>query len=209
MSHLSGIVIKRSFSASSVVSQLVKAPVQVHGVEGRYATALYSAATKQNKLENVEKELNAVKGLFNEHAQFKSMVLNPTIKRQEKKGAMHAILQKLGHSDVSQNFFDVVAENGRLVKLEGIFKSFEQIMRAHRGEVFCEVTTAKALDAATSKQLTTALEAFVKKGEKLSIHTKVDPSIVGGMIVKIGDKYVDMSLNNKIKHYKQLLDQAV
>jgi len=203
-----GFILKRSFSSSSVASQLVKTPIQVFGIEGRYATALYSAASKQKKLEAVEKEVHAIKKLNLEDKKFHNFFMNPTYKRTEKRGAMQAILKKLGYSDISQNFFTVIAENGRLAKLDKIIKSFEQLMSAHRGEVICEIISAKPLDANTAKELTVSLQSFVKSNEKVNVLFKVNPEIVGGLIVTVGDKYVDMSIATKLKNYHKLLAQA-
>ena len=76
-------------------------------------------------------------------------------------------------------------------------------------QVVCEVTTAKELDAAGKKELEAALQAFLKKGQVLKYSTKVDPAIIGGMVVTIGDKYVDMSLASKIKKYTAAISSAV
>lgn len=82
-------------------------------------------------------------------------------------------------------------------------------MGAHRGELACEVTTAKPLDAAMQQELTAVLKSFVKSGQAIILTTKVDPTILGGMIVSIGDKYVDMSTAAKINKYTALIKAAV
>ena len=78
-----------------------------------------------------------------------------------------------------------------------------------RGEVVCEVTTAKAMTGSMKAEVTGALKAFLKEGESIQLTAKVDPSIIGGMIVVIGDKYADMSLKTKINKYTALIQQAV
>lgn len=78
-------------------------------------------------------------------------------------------------------------------------------MAANRGEVVCEVITAKPLDADTKNKLESALKGFLKKGQTILLTAKVDPSIIGGMVVSIGDKYVDMSVVSKIKKYTDLI----
>lgn len=102
-----------------------------------------------------------------------------------------------------------MAENGRLNKLQGIVNAFKIFTSATRGEIICEVVSAKPLDAETKSQLQTALNAFLKKGETILLHTKVDPAIMGGLIVSIGDKYVDMSVASKIKKYTDIIQTAV
>ncbi|CAD5122547.1 DgyrCDS10962 [Dimorphilus gyrociliatus] len=199
----------RQLSSTASRLQLVQAPVQVFGVEGRYAHALYSAAVKEKKLDSVDKDLKQLQKLLKDDAQFSEFVKNPSIQRLEKKNAMDQILQKLKVSSLTLNLFGALAENGRLPKANGVLSSFQKIMSAHRGEIVCSVTTAKALDKAELNDLEAALKGFLKKNQSLSLETNVDPSIIGGMIVNIGDKYIDMSMASKISTYTKLLKQAV
>ena len=82
-------------------------------------------------------------------------------------------------------------------------------MSAQRGEVVCEVITAKPLDADNKGKLESALKAFLKAGQSIQLTTKVDPTIIGGMIVSIGDKYVDMSVASKLKKYTDVISAAI
>uniref|UniRef100_A0A1I7WNP7 Oligomycin sensitivity conferral protein n=1 Tax=Heterorhabditis bacteriophora TaxID=37862 RepID=A0A1I7WNP7_HETBA len=142
-------MLKRSFSMTAILrsSQLVKTPIQVHGIEGRYAAALYSAAHKQNKLDQVDKDLQTVRDIYRQNQQFKDFVLDPTLKAMKKKATIQAIAQKIGLSTesgsflilvIAKNFLGLLAENGRLGKLEAVVTSYENIMRAHRGELFIQ-----------------------------------------------------------------------
>merc|ERR1719295_823014 len=192
-------VLARQFSTSANRTQLVTAPIQLFGIEGRYAHALFSAASKEKKLEAVEKELKDVQALLKQNPKLAEFLASPVVKRQEKQDVLQKVLTQQKASNITTNLFAAIAENGRVTKVSGILSAFGQIMSAYRGEVSCSVTTAKALDATSMKQLEAALQGFVKKGEKLQITTQVDPSIIGGMIVNIGDKFVDMSIATKIK----------
>merc|ERR1711921_35715 len=178
-------ILARSFSTSVVTKQLIQPPVQVFGVEGRYATALYSAAKKKNALEAVDKDFKTLSGLLKTDAQLKEFLLNPLLSKELKKEAMESDLAKKNASPLTVNLFGALADNGRLTSVEGIISAFGTIMAAVRGEVICEVTTAKALDAAMRKELDGALAAFLKEGESIQLTTKVDPAIMGGMIVSI------------------------
>jgi len=202
-------ILARSFSVSSASSQLVKAPVQLFGIEGRYATALYSAAHKEKQLENVEKDLKDIQGSLKQKGKLAEYVLNPSVKRSEKRDLLVSAMGKTKASKLTTNLIGLLAENGRLNKLSGIASSFSTIMSAHRGEIECEVTTAKPLDAAMQQELEAALKLFAKSGQSIQIKTSVDPSILGGMVVSIGDKYVDMSTAAKIKKYSDLIQSAV
>nr|CAG4643524.1 EOG090X0EB8 [Ilyocryptus agilis] len=199
----------RNFSSSSSSLQLVKPPIQVFGLEGRYASALYSAASKNKSLEKVEKELNDFQATMTKDKRLAQFIANPTLKRGLKKEALASVAKKVNMSDLSGNLLQLLAENGRLPKLENIINHYKNMMAAYRGEVICEVTSAKALDAATLKEVETALSGFLQKGQILKMSAKVDPSIVGGLVVVIGDRYVDMSLATKIDRYTSLLKQTV
>jgi len=202
-------ILARSFSVSSASSQLVKAPIQLFGIEGRYATALYSAANKEKQLENVEKDLKDIQGSLKKKGKLADYVMNPSIKRSEKRDLLVSAMGKTKASKLTTNLMGLLAENGRLNKLNGIATAFATIMSAHRGEIECEVTTAKPLDAAMQQELEAALKLFVKSGQSINIKTTVDPAILGGMVVSIGDKYVDMSTAAKIKKYSDLIQSAV
>jgi len=200
----------RPFSTSSGArAKLIQPPVHVFGVEGRYAHALYSAATKEKKLDIVEKDIKDLRATLKTDVRLAEFMANPTIKRNEKRETLAAAFKKKNYSNITVNLFASLADNGRLNKLNAVFGAFDKMMSAHRGEVICTVTTAKPLDQAYLKELTTALEAFLKQGEKLQLETKVDPSLIGGMVVNIGDKYVDMSTATKIKAYTNVIKQAV
>merc|ERR1712060_941381 len=119
-----------------------------------------------------------------------------------------AACDTLKMNELSKNLFLALAENGRFNLAEAVTGAFSTIMAAHRGEVVCEITTSKALDAAMKKEVDGAVAGFLTKGQKSLISYKVDPSIVGGMIVSIGDKYVDMSIASKLKKYSELIKSA-
>uniref|UniRef100_A0A914XAQ1 Oligomycin sensitivity conferral protein n=1 Tax=Plectus sambesii TaxID=2011161 RepID=A0A914XAQ1_9BILA len=95
------LVLKRSLSTSAITRQLIKPPTQVHGIEGRYASALYSAASKAQKLDAVEKDLKTVLKLYQTDVQFRDYMLDPSHKRHHKKQTIDAISKKLGLSETS------------------------------------------------------------------------------------------------------------
>ncbi|KAK2164899.1 hypothetical protein NP493_1393g00008 [Ridgeia piscesae] len=203
-------VLARKFSSTSVVrGKLVTPPVPVFGIEGRYAHALYSAASKNNTLDTVEGELKRLQGILKTDVKFASFVVNPTIRRAKKKGILEEVLKVQRCSDLTINLFVCLAENGRLKNIRGVMNSFNRLMSAHRGEVVCVVTTAKPLDSGLLKQLEGTLKKFLKQGQVLQLESKVDPSLIGGMVVNIGDKYVDMSMASKINTYTNLIKQAI
>ncbi|KAI8792374.1 ATP synthase subunit O mitochondrial [Biomphalaria glabrata] len=203
------LVARHFCSSAARGGKLVQAPLQVYGVEGRYASALYSAATKQSKLETVEKELSSLQSELQKNQQLLEFLSDPSQKKFQKKAAVESLMKKKNFSDLTVNLFVALAENGRMKKTMQVISSFNKLMSAHRGEVSCTVKTAKPLDEATLKELKTALQGFLKKGESLQLQTSVDPTLIGGMTVALGDKFVDMSMRTKIKTYTDLIKAAV
>jgi len=198
----------RHFSTSSAALQLVKPPVAVYGVEGRYATALYSAASKQKALDAVEKDLNAFAAQIQKDKRLQDFLHDPSVNKGLKAQGMTAACDKMNMNALSKNLFLAMAENGRYGIIPQVCNSFKTIMAAQRGEVICEVTSAKALDAAMTKEIEAAIGGFLKSGEKSKISFKVDPSIIGGLVVLVGDKYVDMSMASKIRQYEAIIKSA-
>merc|ERR1712198_809563 len=163
----------------------------------------------RNSLAAVEKDLNTVGDLLRTDPLLKEFLENPLLKKELKKDAVDSVLAKKSANELTVNLFGVLAENGKLANTSGVVSAFSQIMAAVRDEVVCEVTTAKAMTDEMKTEVEGALNAFLKEGKSIQLTTKVDPSIIGGMIVVIGDRYADMSLKTKINKYTALIQQAV
>lgn len=209
MSSLKANMIVRSMSTSSASTRMIKPPIQIFSLEGRYAAALYSASTKNKQLDSVEKDLVQFQKSIKSDPQLKEFIINPTLKRSLKADALKHVATKINMSSATSNLLVILAENGRLGKLEGVINAFKIMMAAHRGEVTCEVTTAKPLDQTQKQNLEAALKKFLKSNETLHLTAVVDPSIMGGMVVSIGDKYVDMSVSSKVKKYTELISTPI
>lgn len=136
----------------------MKPPVQVFGIEGRYACALYSAASKQKSLEAVEKDLTALQADMKKDLKLRDFIINPTIKRSLKASALKDAAATVKFNPATGFFLEQLAENGRLNRIDAIINAYKLIMSAHRGEVVCEVTTAKALDNSQRKELESQLK---------------------------------------------------
>lgn len=189
--------------ASKIVSKLVKPPISLFGIEGRYVNALYSAASKNNKLDNIEGDLKKLSGLYKTDSRFREFLINPLINPVQKSQVFEKDLKaKLKLNDLSVNLLSALAENGRLKHLPDVNHAFQQIMSAIRGELSCVVTSAKALPEPKKKEVEDSLKAFTSK--KLLISYEVDPTIVGGLIVDFnGEHYIDMSVKSKIRLYSE------
>lgn len=138
-------------------SAAVKPPIQLFGLEGRYATALYTAATKMNQLENVEKELVQVQNAIKQKPKLREIIVSPIINRTILQNTLKDVGSGANLSAATTNLLTLLAENGRLTKIDGVINAFKQLMSAHRGEVVCEVTTARPLSDGQRKDLQGAL----------------------------------------------------
>ncbi|CAI2731608.1 unnamed protein product [Schistosoma spindalis] len=203
-----GVLVRR-LSTSTPVLALIQPPIQVFGLEGRYASALYSAATKQKALDKIEKDIQLIKNTLKTDVKLHEFCLDPSLQRSTKIHGINQALNKLKVNEATKNLFVILAENGRLSKINSVIDKFEQIMTAYRGEVSCTVRTAKPLDKTSENELRNALNGFLKPGEKLQLTLKVDPSIIGGMIVSIGDRFVDMSIARKIRSLREIMEQPI
>ncbi|KAJ3116404.1 ATP synthase subunit O, mitochondrial, partial [Phlyctochytrium bullatum] len=187
----------------------VQVPLVLHGIEGRYATALFTAASKTNSLDAVESDIQRIKGAIAKDAGLQTFLETPILDRTAKKEGVTSLLSKGKYSEVTTNFFNLLAENGRLDHTSKIVGSFEQLLLAHRGEVPVVVTSAKELDAKLSRQVKDILQksSLIEKNQKIIMSNKVDPSILGGLVIEIGDKTIDLSVSSKVSKLDRLLKE--
>nr|KAF6473273.1 ATP synthase peripheral stalk subunit OSCP [Rousettus aegyptiacus] len=135
-------------------------------------------------------------------------IMNPYVKRSIKVKSLNDMAAKEKFSPLTSNLINLLAENGRLNNAPGVVSAFSTMMSVHRGEVPCSVTTASPLDDATLSELKTVLKGFLSKNQILNLEVKIDPSIMGGMIVRIGEKYVDMSAKTKIQKLSRVMREV-
>eukprot|EP00047_Mylnosiga_fluctuans_P001647 m.221271 g.221271 ORF g.221271 m.221271 type:complete len:207 (+) comp10552_c0_seq1:121-741(+) len=204
---MSSAPIKLAMQARFASTAIVKPQLQLFGVEGRYAHALFSAASKKSQLDAVEKDLIDIEAKAAKDKAFSNFLVSPIQSRQEKKTTVKGLLK--GKNELTVNFFSLLAENNRLANTTDIVKAFKSLISSHRGEVEVTVTSSEPLNEKTLKSLKESLAGFAKKGENLKISTKVDPTILGGLVVDVGDKHIDMSIATTVKKYTQLLRQPL
>jgi F-type H+-transporting ATPase subunit delta len=170
------------------------------GLAGRYATALFELADEGKALDAVAGDLSRLAGMLESSDDLRRLVRSPVIDRDDQAKAMAAILDKMDAHALTRKFIGVVAANRRLRALGPIGRAYLAELARRRGEVTADVTTAHELNAGQIK----ALEASLKKavGGKVAVSRKVDPAILGGMVVKIGSRMVDSSLRTQLEKLK-------
>lgn len=178
----------------------------VSGVAERYALSLFELARDEGSIEVVETELSQFQTLIDENDDFRRLVESPAFTSEEQLAAITAISADAGASQLTGNFLKVVAANRRLFVLPGIVKSFRVKAAAHRGEAEAEVVSAHALSDEQRRELSAAIGAYA--GKTVTMRESVDPSILGGLIVKIGSRQVDTSLRTKLNSLKLALKEV-
>ncbi|ORZ35446.1 OSCP/delta subunit of ATPase [Catenaria anguillulae PL171] len=198
--------------ARGFASAAVQAPIQMHSLEGRYATALFTAASKAKSLTAVETDLRAFNASLHADAEFRAFIESPVVDTKYKTQAVKAVAAKKNFNATTTNFFTLLAENGRLDMSVAVLESFGQLMSAHRGEIPVVVTSSQPLDTKTLNRVRDALAKggkFTAKNQTLIVSNKVNPSILGGMIVEVGDQTIDMSVSSKMAKIEKALAESV
>lgn len=172
----------------------------VGGLAGRYALALYELADQKKLLDEVAADLAALRTAIDDSADLRGLIRSPVYGRDEQAKAIGAVLEKAGAQQIVRNFVGVVAENGRLFALPRMIDGFLAELRRRRGEVTAKVICARPLSAAQEKELAETLQKTA--GGKVQIDTKIDPSLLGGLIVQVGSRMVDGSLKSKLERMK-------
>ncbi len=170
-------------------------------VAGRYASALFDLANDERQLEAVEKDLGDLQRLLDESPDLMRMVRSPVFSADDQGKAIGAIAERAGLGALTTNFVRLLARNRRLFALADILKAFRAIAARHRGEVVAEVTSAHALSESQLASLTDTLMG-TSGGQKIKINAKVDPAILGGLIVKMGSRMIDSSLRTRLNALK-------
>lgn len=166
------------------------------GLSGRYATALFELADDEKQLDQVAGDMASIGAMLDDSADLQRLVRSPVISRDDQQKGMDAVLEAAEISELTRNFIGVVTRNRRLFSLAGMIKGYQALLADRRGEATAEVVTAKALSDA---QLG-AIENSIKQamGTNVAIDARVDDSLLGGLIVKVGSRMVDTSLKTKL-----------
>jgi F-type H+-transporting ATPase subunit O len=202
----------RSYASPSATDS--KPPIAVYGLDGTYATALYTAAVKNSSLDSTARAISALNDVYHKDAKLATIMQAPTLSSEDK-SAIVAELQKhtggADKGDTVKNFLDTLAFYNRLGLLKGICEKFGELMSASKGEVELTITSASQLDGKTLSRLESAVSKsqYVGQGKKLKVTNKVNSDILGGLIVEIGDRTIDLSVSARIAKMNKLLTDTL
>ena len=178
----------------------------VSGVSGRYATALFDLARDENSIDAVKADLDRFAAMLDESADLKRLVRSPVFAAEAQLKALSAVLEKAEITGVSANFLKVLAANRRLFAVSEVIRAFNALVAKFKGEATADVTVAETLSDKNLEALKAALKSVT--GKDVTLDVKVDPSIIGGLVLKLGSRMVDSSLRTKLNSIKNAMKEA-
>ncbi|MCJ1274736.1 ATP synthase F0 subcomplex subunit OSCP atp5 [Puttea exsequens] len=188
-------------------------PIAIYGLDGTYASALYTAAAKTSALDTTSKSLSNLSEIFKRDTKLTLILNAPTMTPGDKSQIVQELQKHMGgqdKGDTVKNFLKTMADNNRLGLLPDVCEKFTTLMGAARGEVDLTITSAQKLDQKTIQRLETAVsKSEYSQGKKLKVVPKVNPDIKGGLIVEIGDRTIDLSVSSKITKMNKLLTDTL
>jgi F-type H+-transporting ATPase subunit delta len=173
---------------------------------GRYATALFDLAREANAIDAVKDDLDRFDALAAESADLTRLVRSPVFSEEEQLRALSAVLERTGIGGLAANFFKLVTSNRRLFAVRDMIKGFRELVAEHKGEATAEVTVAEQLKDEHGEALREALKSV--SGKDVDLDIKVDPAILGGLVVKLGSRMVDTSLRTKLNAIKHAMKEV-
>lgn len=168
----------------------------VAGLAERYAAALFELADERKALDAVASDLTGLRRLIDESADLRRMIRSPVLQRDEQARAIGAIAERADLNQLTRNFVGLLARNRRLFALPDMIQAYLQILAERRGEVTAQVIAAQDLSETQRRAVDDRLRKAV--GRKVVVDFRVDPSLLGGLVVKVGSRMVDASLKSKL-----------
>ena len=175
-------------------------------VARRYATALFELAEDAKAIETVEKDLDRLDKMIDESADLKRLIRSPVYSSEEQAKALSAVFSRAEISGLVSNIGGLLARNRRLFVLPDVIRGYRALAATHRGEVTADVVSAEPLSDDQAAALGDALKESTGKDVKLS--RKVDPALIGGLVVRLGSRMIDTSLRTKLNSLKIALKEV-
>lgn len=170
---------------------------------GRYAIALFELAREEKRLDEVAASLAAVAQALGQSDEFRALTTSPLVGRDEAMRAAAAAAGAIGLDPMTTSFLGVLARNRRLAQIGNIIRAFNMLAARHRGEINAEITSAHKLDESQVDAIKANLRT--RFGSDIAVDPKVDPAILGGLVVKIGSRMIDGSIRTKLNNLAQAM----
>jgi F-type H+-transporting ATPase subunit delta len=177
------------------------------GMAGRYANALFELALENKATDAVKSDLDRFDALISESADLDRLVRSPVYGADEQLRALSAILDKAGITGLAANFLRVITTNRRLFAVRDMIRIYRALVARHKGEVTAQITVADKLSDNNLEALKSALKS-VTGGKDIDLDVRIDPAIIGGLVVKLGSRMIDSSLRTKLNAIKFAMKEA-
>ncbi|MDC3235019.1 F0F1 ATP synthase subunit delta [Candidatus Puniceispirillum sp.] len=174
------------------------------GLAGRYAGALYALASQSTKVDVIHDELGRLSDLIDESRDLRMLLESPILTRDEQQRGITTIMEKASADVLTVKFLGTLASNGRLSALPRIIQAFQQEHARQCGQVNAEVISAIVLDA-SRKAVVERVVARLAGSENLLLSMRVDPSLIGGLVVRIGSRMIDTSIKTKLSRLESAM----
>ena len=171
-----------------------------------YAVALYELSKENSELDTVENAIKSLNELINQSSDFREMILNPTVSKEDKRNVIFAIADKNNFSITLKKFLGFVAIKNRLFFLKKIIESFLNLVSDSKGELKAKLISAKKLSI--EEQRKTKIELSKDFKSQLNINFEYDPDLIAGLIIQIGSVMVDTSIKTKLKKLERKMIEA-
>jgi F-type H+-transporting ATPase subunit delta len=191
---------------SATAGHFANAPFASSPVAGRYATALFDLASETNAIDAVKADLDRFDALVAESADLYRLVRSPAFSAEDQLNALAAVLDRAGIGRLTAKFLKLVTTNRRLFAVGHMVRAYRELVAKHKGEATAEVTVAEALKDEHVDALRAALKSI--SGKDVDLNVKVDPAIIGGLVVKLGSRMVDSSLRTKLNAIRHAMKEA-
>jgi F-type H+-transporting ATPase subunit delta len=175
-------------------------------MSGRYATALFELARDEKSVDAVKADLDRFDVMLADSADLQRLVRSPVFSADSQSKALSAVLDRADISGISANFLKVLTANRRLFAVMDVIRAFRALVAKFKGEATAEVTVAEKLSDRNLDALKAALKSVT--GKDVALNMTVDPSIIGGLVVKLGSRMVDSSLRTKLNSIKHAMKEA-
>ncbi len=186
---------------------LAKEETIVSGMAGRYAQALFQLAGESYATDAVAADLDRFAALVAESSDLQHLVRSPVFSAEQQVRALSALLAAAGIQGLAANFLKLVASKRRLFAVSGMIRGYKALNDAAKGVTRAEVTVAEPLSDANLAALQSAL-AQASGGRSVVVDVKVDPAIIGGLVVKLGSRMVDGSLKTKLNSIRTRMKEV-
>ena len=174
--------------------------IDATGLAGRYASALFDLAAESGALDAVAADLKSLAGLIVESADLARLIRSPVIARAQQSRGIVAVLEQGKAAPLTVRFVGMVAANRRLHALPSMIEAFLAMLAERRGEVATEVRSAQSLSERQLGELTQSLKSIL--GATVALTSKVDPALIGGLVVRVGSRMFDSSIDSKLQRLR-------